>query len=150
MEKFKDVLKKRMALVGGLNGLALVFISLSGVYGFMAADGSKDISDMIRGFQVGIFIALQIMVIVYFGMYYKALQSDEALKKLYIEENDERTKYIQDKIGGTGFNLIIGAMGTATVIAGFFNQTVFLTLLGALIFIVLIKGFLKLYYRFKY
>ena len=49
-----------------------------------------------------------------------------------------------------GFNFIIGVMMIAIVIAGFFNQTVFLTLLATLTFMAIVKLLLKIYYNRKY
>lgn len=116
----------------------------------MTAVGSENIGDFISGFQVGIFIGLQIAVLTYIAKYRKALKDELQLKKLYVEENDERTKLINDKIGGVGFNFTLGVIATATVISGFFHQIIFITLLVVLSFIVLEKGFLKLYYRNKF
>lgn len=149
MERFKNVLKKRIALMALFNVLAIGFIALTGIYENMTAKGSENIADMIHGFQVGIFVCLQLMICVYILKYQRALINEAELNKLYIVENDERTKFIKDKIGGVGFNFCLGLIATATVISGFFHQIVFITLLGVLIFIVLVKGFLKIYYKVK-
>jgi hypothetical protein len=149
MENFRIVLKRRLALMGVFNGLAIVFIVITALYG-RVAEGSENLAGMIRGFQFGIFLGLQLLILVLMGQYIRALRSEKAFKKLYIAENDERRKLIQDKIGGTGFNFILGVIATASVIAGFVNQTVFVTLLGVAIFIAVVKGCLKIYYRNKF
>ncbi|MGB7605715.1 MAG: hypothetical protein WBL93_09585, partial [Lutisporaceae bacterium] len=100
--------------------------------------------------QVGIFIGIQIMMLITIAKYERALKDENKLEKLYIEEHDERRKLIQDKIGGIGFNFAIGAIATATVMSGFFHQLVFLTLLWVLILMVFVKGFLKIYYKNKF
>ncbi|MFD1178972.1 hypothetical protein ACFQ3W_22085 [Paenibacillus puldeungensis] len=79
-----------------------------------------------------------------------ALSSEDRLKKMYIEMNDERSKLIKDKIGGMGFNFSIAVVATATIVSGFFHQLVFVTLLAVLIFLVTVKAVLKLYYKKKY
>lgn len=150
MENFRKVLKKRLSLMVVFNALAAVFIALTAVYGNMTTASNENVADMIHGFQIGIFIGLELIMLVYITKYRKALKDEDKFKRVYIEENDERTKLIQDKIGGVGFNFALGAIATATVISGFFHQLVFLTLLGVLIFVVLVKGFLKLYYRNKF
>lgn len=150
MENFKNVLKKRLTLMGCFNGLIVVFIVLTSIYSNMLTNGSEHIADMIHGFQVGIFIGLQIVLVMYIAKYIKALKNEDELKKLYIEEHDERTKLIKDKIGGVGFDFSLDAIATATIMAGFFHQMVFVTLLGVLIFMLLVKGFLKVYYRNKF
>jgi len=151
MKNFKEVLQKRLLFMGLFNGLAVIFIVLTGAYyDSIAASGSQNIADMIRGFQVGIFISLQTVLLLYMTKYRKALKDETKLKLLYVEEHDERTKLITDKIGGLGFNFTLASIATATVMAGFFHQTVFITLLLVLIYAVLVKGSLKIYYKNKY
>jgi len=150
MEKFKKVLKRKIALMSIFNALVIIFIAVTVAYGNRSIGGSENISDMIHGFQVGFFVGLQLVMVKYIGKYGNALRDEEKLKKLYVEENDERTKLIGDKIGGIGFNFTLGALATASVISGFFNEIVFATLAGVLIFSVLVKGSLKLYYRQKF
>ncbi len=148
--KFKDTLKKRITYLNSFNCLALFFIVFTGYFGNMSAGGSKELASMIHGFQVGIFIGFEIIFVFYIGKYRRAIKSEALLNRLYIEENDERSRLIQDKIGGTGFNFVMAGVGTATIVAGFINQIVFFTLLAVLLFVVLVKGSLKIYYRKKY
>lgn len=150
MDEFKGIIKKRLAFMGGLNVFAIAFIVLSSRYKSITASGNENIADMIRGFQVGIFIGPQMMMLLAISKYTKALKNDNVLRKLYIAEKDERSRLIKDKIGGVGFNFALGVIVTATVIAGFFHQLVFLTLLVVVSFMSLVKGTLKLYYRTKF
>lgn len=150
MEKFKSVLKKRISIMLVFNVVAIIFIALTGLFSHMSVGGDEDINDMIHGFQVGIFIGLQMVILIYVTKYRNALKNEDELKKLYIEENDERVKLIKDKIGGVGLNFTLGIIATATVTSGFFNQIVFITLLGVLFFSVIVKGSLKIYYRRKF
>lgn len=150
MEKFKVSLKKRLALMMMLNGAAVIFMVLTGIYGNMIASTNADTADMIHGFQAGIFAGMQFLMIKFITKYRKALNNEDELRKIYIEEKDERTKLIKDKIGGVGFNFSLGIIATASVISGFFNQIVFITLSATLIFMALIKGFLKVYYKNKF
>ncbi len=150
MEKFKNVLNKRIVVMNTFNLLAVSFIALSNIYRATIYTKNVDIADMIHGFQVGIFIGLEFMMVMFVFRYRKALRSETELKKLYIEEMDERRKLIKDKIGGTGLNICLGGIATATIISGFFNEIVFLSLMGALIFMALVKGILKVYYRNKF
>ena len=150
MEKFKNVLKRRISLMAAFNGLAIAFIALTGLYGNSTAGNNANISDMIHGSQAGFFIGIQLIMVINITKYRKALKNDEKLKKLYVEETDERTKLIQDKIGGVGFNFTLASIATAAVVSGFFNEIVFKSLAGVLIFIVLVKASLKLYYKNKF
>lgn len=150
MEKFKKSLKRRLNFTVGFNILVVVFIVLTAMYGNKTAGINSDIADMIHGFQVGIFVGIQIVMLVCVRKYKKALLNEDELKKLYIEENDERIKLIKDKIGGVGLNFSLVAIAAAAVISGFFNELIFLTLVGVLVFIIIVKVFLKIYYKNKF
>lgn len=150
MEKYKQQVKKRMVLLYLYNALSLIIIILTSIYSNVVPEGNQNISEMIRGFQFGTYLCLQLFLLKYIIKFQQALKTESALKDLYIEENDERTKFIKNKIGGFGFNFTLAVIAAATVTAGFFNQLIFCTLLGVLIFMALTKGVLKLYYRKKY
>ena len=150
MDSFKNELRKRLTLMTVVDLLATIFIILTSIYGYASAASNADMSDMIHGFQTGIFVGVQIVLLRYIPRYRRALKNDIELKELYIEENDERTKLIKDKIGGTGFNFSLGAIATAAVMSGFFNITVFATLCIVLVFMAFVKGFLKMHYRRKF
>ncbi len=77
------------------------------------------------------------------------MRDEKALKILQIEECDERTIMIMQKTGAAGFNICIMSLAFATVIAGFVNQTVFFSLLGATLFTALVKFFFIIYYHKK-
>jgi hypothetical protein len=82
--------------------------------------------------------------------YGRAMRDPEKLERLYIAEFDERKLMIQQMSGSVGFNVTIVGLLIATVIAGSYNATVFFSLLGASIFVALIRLVLKLYYRVKF
>ena len=126
------------------------FIILIGVFVYAIANINEDISGVIPAFQIGMFIGFQIILLLYIAKYKKALKTQDDLKKLYIEEYDERTKLINYKISGGGFLFSIGGVATATIIAGFFNQIVFVTLLAILTFMILVIQSLKVYYKNKF
>lgn len=149
MEKYRQVTNKKLTLMTTFTAFAAIFIVLTGAFVNMASAINEDVSDMIPGFQVGVFIGFQLIMIIHIAKYRKALKTEDELKKLYIKEHDERTKLIKDKIGGVGFNFSLVAITTAAIIAGFFNQIIFFTLLSILIFMSLSKGFLKIYYKNK-
>jgi len=142
MENFRKKLKKRLALAGAYNGMVLLFLVIS-----YSISKRHVVPDMAVGFASGFFVGIQIVMIYYIGKYHAALKNEDKLKTLYIAENDERSKFIESKIGGIGINIILGGTVLGTIVAGFFNETVFFTLLFTLIFTALVKGTLKLYYN---
>lgn len=116
--------------------------------GNLLGDNSS-LPDFAIGFASGAAIGLEFLVITYMFRYQRALRNEDKLKTLYIKENDEREKYIQSQIGQLGLNLIYGGIALATIIAGFIDYTVFLTTLSILVYAVIVRGTLKLYYHHK-
>ena len=78
------------------------------------------------------------------------MRDEKTLKRLYIEENDERSIMIMQKTGAIGMTICNVGLAFAAVIAGFFNQVAFFSLFGAAVFTALVKGFFKLYYHCKF
>lgn len=58
----------------------------------------------------------------------RAIQDKQRLKKLYVEANDERTIQIQTFARNTAMQILLCTGLVATVIAGYFNVTVSLTI----------------------
>lgn len=150
MEEYKKLIKKKLTLMTAFTVFAATFIVLTEIFVNMSSTLSEDISDMIPGFQLGAFIGFQLILLIYIAKYRKALKTEDELKKFYIKEHDERTKLIKDKISGLGFNFSLVIITFAAIIAGFFNEMIFFTLLGVLSFMSLVKGSLKIYYKNKF
>lgn len=144
MEKFKAVLIKRLKLACLYNILVLVLIALGYFLG-----RKINAPSLIVGFDVGFCIGLQIVMLYFMRQYRTALKNDAKLQELYIAENDERNKFIQAQIGGTGINIILSGLALGTVVSGFLNKTVFFTLLCAMLLSALVKLSLKVYYNKK-
>jgi len=144
MDKFRSVLKRRLALAGVYSAAVLLLIGIGA-----AAGRAYAVADFIVGFNSGLCIGIQAVMIYHMARYQAALKDPEKLKSLYIEEHDERNRFIEAQIGGAGINVILGGLALGTVVSGFLNETVFFALLGALLFSVSVKGALKLYFYKK-
>ena len=145
MDQFKKKLRVRV------NVLALLILIFSLTYHFLSryTNTGIEMPDFILGFQTGAFVGLQLVLVFFLVKYFAAIRDETRLKKLYIEENDERTAMIMQKTGAAGMTICAVAFAFATVIAGFYHELVFFTLLGATVFTAFIQGFFKIYYRFK-
>lgn len=145
MTAYRGQIKARMGwLVTGM--VASVAIIAVVMVFFGKWDTGTWAEGYILGVQVGLFFAMALIMARFLMKYSRALKNDAALDALYRSETDERNRYIQDKTGGIGMNIVIGMLGMATILAGFFNQTVFFTLLGSLAAVVFVKAGLKGYY----
>jgi len=143
-ENFRAKVKKRLGMAAAYNAVFLILISVGKLL-----EKNSNVPDFALGFSTGVIIGIQAVMLFYMGKYMRALKDENKLKALCIEENDERAKYIASKVAGTGFLAIMGGVALGTVVASFLNFTVFLTLLGTLLFISLIVLPLKAYYNRK-
>lgn len=150
MENYRVVLKKRYLLMILVNVLIIASILVIWLSTNKTTTSAGDLNSTVKGFQVGLFVSIQVIMIRIIIQYKSALSNDTFLKKIYVRENDERSKLIYKSIGGFGFNLSLGLLAAATVISGFLNQEIFITLAIVLILQAFIKGSLKTYYNNKY
>ncbi len=144
MEKFKEKILKRTLFMS----LVTILIAITYLVFSLNRDNLPSVPDFIRGFHTGSFAGVELVAVFFLAKYVGSLRKDELLKKLYIEENDERTKTIMQKSGALGMVICMEGLALATIIAGFIDVKVFFSLLGALIFISLVRGVMKIYYHF--
>ena len=145
MEQFQKKLMIQQAhLVLGLIGLIAVF-----VFTLMHESAPSPTGHFIAGFQSGISFALALLFLLSIYRTFVAMKNPDKLKKLYISETDERVLLIRQKAGSAGMNIVMYGFIIAAFIAGNFNEIVFFTLLAACLFVGLVRGFFKLYYRTK-
>ncbi len=144
MELFKKKLKTRVVL---LCAVLLLFVAILLYNQFGANDALK--GSLAFSFQCG-FSAAGILVLVIWMIKYRAALKDEAkLRLLYNEENDERMSAIRAKAGIPMVLILSLALVLAGMIIGYFNETVFVVLIGAALFQLLVSLGVKLYYKVK-
>lgn len=149
MEQYKDSLKSRIAVlsVGAAVMLTVLFLS---EFGAFRAIGLSDFSEFLRGFQTGILLSVSLVFCYFIGRFRWLLKNDEKLKSAYYAENDEREKLIKMKVGGNAMYVCTVFILLAGIVAGYFNETVFFSLAGCALFLLLIRVALKIYYHKKY
>lgn len=140
MEKYKHKLRLRLVF-GGV--YCILIIALSIISKILVLE------DHATSFALGFGVGLLVVVLYYMNRYRRALKSEEKLQELYIEENDERQRHIDAKIGGTGLNISILAFALAMLVSNYFNLIVFFTLLASTMFLVVLKAVLLKYYNKK-
>jgi len=144
----KKLMVRQLLIVVGFLGACCAFL-FSRNY-VKAVSGSENWQAFIEGFQVGIIIVLFGALLFFFIRNIFATRDPERLKKLYVYETDERRQFIQQQAGSIGMNIVMYGLTAGTVVAGNINNTVFLTLLGVCLFVSLVRGYLKLYYKNKF
>ena len=146
MEKYAKKLKIRICFMSVIAVCATVgFIcDALGVFGGV---GNKSYRDFFSGFQSGLFVVLIVGTAINVVRYICALKNTDKCKKLYICENDERTKLINEKSGQRLFVCCGYVLIAVAIVAGYFSRTVFFSLLGAVLLMELVFLALKFYYR---
>ena len=138
MEKYRKTIKIRMALLA----VIILFAMALGVYDvFFASEAAKE--SFIVGFQIGGVTGMGLVAIFAFIRLGLILADDTKLKRRYNVENDERLKAIRAKSGMPMLLVTSGAMLIAGIIAGYFNQTVFFTLIAAAVCQMLVGAVVK-------
>lgn len=69
----------------------------------------------------------------------RALCSEQKMRALYIEENDERAALIEQRSGGTAMGIVTGGLALGVLAASFASQLVFTVLLFTLLFVLLVR-----------
>ena len=148
MELYKKKLQTRFSFLILYNSILILFVAAFGFF-HPTAGSSESMADFMSGVNVGIYALIQLYLVFRLAKYVAVLNDDAKMKALFIYENDERRKMIQSRIGGLGINIIIASLTIATIASGFFNETIYLTLLCTLLFCALVKGILKFYFNKK-
>ena len=156
MENFREKLKMQNIIIAiGAFILALFSIlSAAGEAGLLPflnpVAGDSHWQSMWRGFVCGASCALLFFLI--FGLVRNilALRNEKRLKKLYIQENDERTIQIWTAARAASFQAILILGIVAVVVTGYFSMTVSLTILACIWLSSIIALLFKLYYSKKF
>ncbi|WP_138751494.1 hypothetical protein [Paenibacillus sinopodophylli] len=145
MNAYKEKMRTRMNLVSfAAAGAALIFAGL-----MLYRDHLPVLPSFIKGFHIGAFIGFEVVAAWYLGKCMRARKNDTEMKKLYIAENDERTGLIFRNASTLGMSIVLIGLGVAAIVSGFFNANVFFTLMGSLIFVLIVFYTLLIYYARK-
>lgn len=128
MSNYKKVLKVRIVLCGIL---AIIMMGL-GVWEFMLLEAGTH-NNEILAFQLGIVVGIVFLSIMVLIRTCRILRDEKKIQEEYIRVNDERYKAIRGKAGVPIILITSILMVIAGIVAGYFNITVFWTLIAAAI-----------------
>ena len=143
LENYHEVLKKRERLYKSYISFALIFW---GIGNFLLKDQTK-LNDSALGFINGLTLGIEIICVFWVFKIRKALKDDKMLRRLYIDEHDERKNFIKLKSGSNLMGKIALGIFVISILASYFNMVVFYTLVITGIFLILVSLLLKLYWR---
>lgn len=144
MDDFRKTIKRRIFLL-----LLLIIFSVALVL-FDVFWVSPDIKESpVYGFQVGIILSLGLLAILTVRRYRSLLKDENKLLLKFNKENDERIKAIKAKAGIPILPLLAAITIIAGVIAGYFDNLIFMTLIIAATSQMLVCVLVKLIYMKK-
>ncbi len=144
MENFRKQAKK--ALIIYIAVLTAAIVLWVGFSVLEAAGGENNSSNFGSGFCMGAIFFMAVNI----ARYSAALKDDEKLKRLYISATDEREKLICEKSDSSSFKTILCIIVLAAMVASFYSDTVFYTLIAVMLTIMFIKAGFRFYYRRKF
>ncbi len=151
MENFREQVKRRR----NINVVLLVFlVTLFAVLIIMDATGCwagyDESESSMAGFRSGFASALIGFSIMKIVIYTRALKDEKKLKAMYINETDERSLMISQKIASSSFKVTIMGLAIACVVVSFFSKPILETLVCIISFILAVEIGFKFYYTRKY
>ncbi len=156
MEEYREKLKQDNLLIGfGCFVLAMFAFFMaaaeSGLIPFpQAAAENSHYQSMWQGFMCGAACGILGLMIAYLVRNTLALRDEKKLKKLYVQENDERQIKIWTAARALSMQIFLIGGLAAGVIAGYFNMTVSITILACVFLHSIMGAACKLYYNRKY
>ena len=141
MEGYKRTITRRQILLC----LIVLIAAGIGIYDGLILD-SVGSDNIVFSFQCGLAIGFGLLATIKIFHYNKVMKNDMQLKIEYNKENDERAKEIRSRAGMPMLMITSGIMILAGIIAGYFNELVFVTLILASICQLTIGAIVKVYY----
>lgn len=155
MEQYKEKLKtsRRIFIIAAvvLAGFSILFLlSECGVVNITPQVGDSHWQSRWRGFVSGASCGIAIFMLVGIIRISKALRSDKELKKIYIQDNDERQIQIWTAARATSMQLFLMGGLVAGIVAGYFSVTVSVTILACVFIHSLLGVACKIFYSRKF
>lgn len=155
MEHYREKLKLEnlMLSIGAVVLAAFAFLAVGGELGwfpiFTPVAGDSHWQSAWYGYITGASIGLCAVMIFFLIRNCRAMKDEKKLKSLYVKCNDERTIQIQTLARNTAMQILLWMGLIATVIAGYFNVAVSLTILACTAISSFVSIVLTVYYNEK-
>ncbi len=155
LEQYKAKLKLSLRITA----LAAVVLMIFSVFFAMGEAGVVNITPIIgdshwqsmwRGFVCGAGMGIAALMLFFILRMARALRSEQALRQLYIKDNDERQIQIWTSARALATQIFLLGGLAAGIIAGYFSMAVSLTIIACVVVHSLIAATCKLYYSRKY
>ncbi|MGB3975402.1 MAG: hypothetical protein WBM02_12205 [bacterium] len=145
MDNYRNKVKKRVVWLS-IFIVFVVFIGIYDVFFLSQTEVVKTPGNMMQRFQIGLIIGLGGVAGFHRSRFARALKDEHELKLLCNRENDERMKVIRAKAGMPVLMICSVAILIAAITAGYFDITIFYTLLITSAAQLMLGLILKVYY----
>lgn len=145
MDNYRNKVKKRVAWLS-IFIVFVFFICIYDVFFLSRSEVLKTPGNMMQRFQIALIIGLGGVAGFHRSRFARALKDEHELKLLCNRENDERMKAIRAKAGMPVLMICSVAILIAAIAAGYFNITIFYTLLITSAAQLMLGLILKIYY----
>jgi len=143
MEEFKNKLQLRMLI------LTVTMVAISFLFQMLRRD--QNLTSPLTNFQIQLQVALGVVLyialLINWAKATLAIRNPDKLKRLYDTEMDKRQVLLRQKSHSTVSRILLVVLSTGTVVAGNYNATAFLTLLGATCVVGLVYRALLTHYQ---
>lgn len=155
MEQYKAKLRLTRWIAAPAAGILaavsiLGFLSEAGLFELTPIRGGSHWQSMWRGMISGASAGLAVLMLIGLVRITKALNDENALRKLYVKDNDERQIQIWTLARASSMRIFLIAGLAAGMAAGYFSMTVSITILACVFIHALLGGACKLYYSRKF
>ena len=140
MEEFKKKLQKKL----WISTFCCMFVPV--VLIVMQIITKKDV-DYASGMIYGAVSGALVTAVFNLARMYSALHNEDKLKKMYIEETDERNIMLNKETCNTALIISLICISFASVIASFFNIGISIALAAAACFTALVTVVVRIYYN---
>lgn len=149
IESIREKYKKRIPIS---IALAVIFLALFVIQIFFTNryyDSTIVSKGIFSGFQSGFSFTLFVFSVMSLFTNLLIIKSDKKLKEQYCKDNDERQALIIQKSSQLSKLILLVILPIGAIISGYFNQTVFITLMIVSVLFAVISIFTQTYYSKK-
>lgn len=146
LERLKKVSKIKLIIMSFTTLLPIIILICMELIPNLDASA---VSDLII-FRYGIFVLLEGYIGIKIYTYAKILLDVDYAESELIKKNDERISFIKLKTNAFTLKLTMFSLGIALIVTAFINRIIFYTLLGVLLFFMVVYIAVKIYYSRKY
>ena len=147
LERMRATLRRRLALFAMGSGCILLLAVLASTRTLSPLVGDTHYADFFAGFQTGMLFGLEAVAIFFVVRDLLALRDDARLTALLLEEQDERTQYVEQMAGRYSWRWMTILLLAAAVVAGYFSIGACVALICAALAEALLTGILRFHFN---